>query len=85
MWHIEEKTPSFYNRWVTVQRRHGEWEVSETLPGIKGLMSVYHSINMFYVLISTDGELEYLKPMEKALRSEEVTIISNYVFFQEVK
>ena len=46
---------------------------------------MYHSVNMFYVLISTDGESEYLNPAEKALRQEEVTILSNYVFFQEVK
>ena len=46
---------------------------------------MYHSVNTFYVLISMDGELEDLKPTEKALRSEEVTILSNYVFFQEVK
>ena len=68
-----------------MRRRHDEWEVSETLTGIKGLRSMYHSVNTFYVLISTDGELEDLKLVEKTLRSEEVTILSNYVFFQEVK
>ena len=52
---------------------------------MKGLRSVYHSVNMFYVLISIDGESGDLKPMEKALRLEEVTILSKYVFFQEVK
>ena len=41
---------------------------------------MYHSVNMFYVLISMDGELEDLNPVEKALRSEEVTILSKYVF-----
>ena len=68
------------SRWVAVRRRHGEWEVFETLPGIKGLRSVYHSVNMFYVLISTDGESGDLNPVEKALRSEEVTILSKFVF-----
>ena len=62
--------------WVTVRRRHGEWEVLEALPGINEPRSVYHSVNMFYVLISTDGELEDLKPMEKALILEEITILS---------
>ena len=42
---------------------------------------MHHSVNMSYVSISTDGELEDLKPVEKALRSEEVTILSKYVFF----
>ena len=46
---------------------------------------MYHSVNMYYVLISTDGESEDLKPMEKALRSEEVTILSKYLFFQTIK
>ena len=46
------------------------------LPRVKGLRPMYHSLNMFYVLVSTDGELEYLKPTEKALRSKEVTILS---------
>ena len=46
---------------------------------------MYHSVNAFYVLVSTDGESEDLKPTEKALISEEVTILSNYVFFQKVK
>ena len=55
------------------------------LPRVKGIRSMYHSVNTFYVLISTDVESEYLKPVEKALRLEEVTIRSNYVFFQEVK
>ena len=55
------------------------------LPGVKRLRSMYHSVNTFYVLFSMDGESEDLKPVEKALRSEEVTIISNYVFFQKVK
>ena len=71
--------------WVTVRRRNSEWEVSEMLPGVKGLRSMYHSVNMFYVLASTDGESEDLKPMEKVLRLEEVTILSNYVLFQKVK
>ena len=35
---------------------------------------------MFYVLISTDGESEYLKLVEKALRLEEVTILLKFVF-----
>ena len=65
--------------------RHCEWEVLEALLRIKGLRFMYHSVNMSYVLISIDGESEDLKPMEKALRSEEVTILSKYVFFQEVK
>ena len=76
---------STVSRWVIVRRRHGEWEVFETLPRVKGLRSMYHSVNVFYVLVSTDGESEDLKPAEKALRSEEVTILSNYVFFQKVK
>ena len=80
-----QRLNSTVSRWVTVRRRHGEWEVSETLLGIKGLRSVYHSVNMFYVLVSIDGESKDLKPGEKALRSEEVTILSNYVFFQKVK
>ena len=54
-------------------------------PGVKGLRSMYHSVNTFYVLISMADESKYLKPAEKALRSEEVTILSNYVFFQKVK
>ena len=41
---------------------------------------MYHSVNMSYVVINTDGESKYLKPMEKALRSKEVTIISKFVF-----
>ena len=41
---------------------------------------MYYSVNMSYVLISTDSESEYLKPVEKALRSEEVTILSKFVF-----
>ena len=41
---------------------------------------MYHSVNMSYVLISMDGESKYLKPTEKALRSEEVTILSKFVF-----
>ena len=41
---------------------------------------MYHSVNMSYVLISTDSESEDLKPMEKALRSKEVTILSKFVF-----
>ena len=55
------------------------------LPGVKRLRSMYHSVNTFYVLVSTIGELKYLKPKDKALRLEEVTILSNYVFFQKVK
>ena len=79
--HTRQRLHSTVFKWVTVRRRHSEWEVSENLPGVKGLRSMYHSVNTFYVLINTDGESEYLKPMEKALRSEEVTILSNYVFF----
>ena len=46
---------------------------------------MYHSVNMSYVLISTDGESEDLKPMEKALRSEEVTIIlSSVSYFRQL-
>ena len=41
---------------------------------------MYHSVDMSYVLISMDGELEYLNPVDKALRSEEVTILSKFVF-----
>ena len=41
---------------------------------------MYHSVDMSYVLIRTDGESEDLKPVEKALRSEEVTILSKFVF-----
>ena len=41
---------------------------------------MYHSVNMFYVLISMDGGSEYLNPMEKALRLEEVTILSKFFF-----
>ena len=55
------------------------------LPGVKGLRSMYHSVNTFYVLVSIDGESKDLKPTEKALRSKEVAILSNYVFFQKVK
>ena len=43
--------------------RHGEWEVPEALLRIKGLRFMNHSVNMSYVLINTDGELEYLKPI----------------------
>ena len=46
---------------------------------------MYHSVDMSYVLISTDGESKYLKPVGKALRPKEVTILSKYVFFQEVE
>ena len=60
--------------------RNCEWEVLEALLRIKGLRFMYHSVNMSYVLISIDGESEYLKPMEKALRSEEVTILSKFFF-----
>ena len=52
---------------------------------MKGLRFVYDSVNMFYVLISTDGESEDLKPVEKALRSEEVTILSKFVFLSGSK
>ena len=55
------------------------------LPRVKGLRSMYHSVNMFCVLVSTDGESEDWKPTKKALRSKEVAILSNYVFFQKVK
>ena len=41
---------------------------------------MYHSVNMSYALISKYGELEDLKPLEKYLRSEEVTILSKFVF-----
>ena len=75
---------STVSKWVTVRGRPSEWEVSETLPGVKGLRSMYHSVNMFYVLDSTNGESEDLNPIEKALRSEEVTIF-NYVFFHKNK
>ena len=44
---------------------------------------MYHSVNTFYVLVNTDGELEDLRPAEKALISEEVTILSNYVSFRK--
>ena len=40
---------------------------------------MYHSVDMSYVLISMDGELEYLNPVDKDLRSEEVTILSKFV------
>jgi len=60
--------------------RHYEWEVLEALLRIKGFRFMYHSVNMSYVLISIDGESEDLKPMEKALRSEEVTILSKFFF-----
>ena len=73
------------SRWVVVRRRHSEWEVPEALPGINELRKMYHSVNMFCVLISMDGESEDLKPVEKALGSEEVTIRSKYVFFQAVE
>ena len=46
---------------------------------------MYHSVNMSYVLISTDGESEDLKPVEKALRFEEVTILSKFVFLSGSK
>ena len=46
---------------------------------------MYHSVNMSYVLISMDGESEYLKLVEKALRSKEVTIISKFVFLSGIK
>ena len=64
---------------------HSEWEVPQALLGIKGLRSMYHSVDMSYVLISTDGESEDLKPVEKALRSEEVTILSKFVFISGYK
>ena len=41
---------------------------------------MYHSVNMFHFSISTGVESEDLKPMEKALRSEEVTILSKFFF-----
>ena len=66
---------SAVSRWVTVRGRPSEWEVSETLPGVKGLRSMYHNVNMFYILINMHGELEDLKPTEKALISKEVTIL----------
>ena len=69
-----QRLHSLVSRWVTVRRRQSEWEVSETLPRVKGLRSMYHSVNTFYVLVNTGGELEDLKPTEKALRLEEVTI-----------
>ena len=80
-------TPDLCHIWCIFlyNRRQSEWEVSKTLPRVKGLRSMYHSVNTLYVLVSTDGESEDLKPVEKALRSEEVTILSNYVFFQKVK
>ena len=46
---------------------------------------MYHSVNMSYVLISTDGESEYLNPVEKALRYEEVNILSKFVFLLDNK
>ena len=46
---------------------------------------MYHSVNMSYVLISMSGESEDLKPVEKALRSEEVTILSKFVFLSSSK
>ena len=46
---------------------------------------MYHSVNISYVLISMDGESEDLKPVEKALRSEEVTILSKFVFLSSNK
>ena len=47
---------------------------------MKGLVSMYHIVNTFLVLISTGGESKDLKPTEKALRSEEVTILLKFVF-----
>ena len=41
---------------------------------------MHHSVNTFYVLNSMDGESEHLKPTEKALRSEEITILLKFVF-----
>ena len=41
---------------------------------------MYHSVNISHVLNNTNGELEELKLVEKALRSEEVTILSKFVF-----
>ena len=41
---------------------------------------MYHSVNMPYVLISTYGESEYLKLVEKVLRYEEETILSKFLF-----
>ena len=41
---------------------------------------MYHSVNISYVLICMNGESEYFKLVEKALRSEEVTILSKFVF-----
>ena len=46
---------------------------------------MYHSVNMFYVLVSKDGESEDLNHIQEDLISEEVTILSNYVFFQKLK
>ena len=45
-------------------------EVPEALLEMKGLVSLYHSVNTFHFSISTDGESEDLNPTEKALRSK---------------
>ena len=44
---------------------------------------MYYSVYISLLSISTDGELEYLKPAEKALRSEEVAIFQFLYFFQK--
>ena len=51
-----------------------EWEIYEALLGIRGRIFMYYSVNMYILSVSTDGETEYLKPTEKALRSEGVAI-----------
>ena len=48
-------------------------------------MSMYHSVNTLCILISKGGESKDLKPTEKALRSEEVTILSKFVFLSGSK
>ena len=46
---------------------------------------MYYSVNISLLSISTDDELEDLKPVEKALRSEGISIFSFYIFFQKDK
>ena len=50
---------------------------------MRGLGPMYHSVNTFHFSISTGGESEDLKPVEKALRSEEVTILLKFFFVSD--
>ena len=56
------------------------------LLGMRGLGPMYHSVNTLHFSNSIGGESEYLKPTEKALISEEVTILLKVCFlFQKFR